>query len=108
MSAASPALPYVCFSSSSSAKSQLYYLSNFADTPITITWPEGVIPAFLAGRTCRYDTTEHAWQALTKAGDLNTAKEFETDGKVSMDAFRRWPVRRGIYKVNGCILFSAA
>ena len=91
----------VCFSSASKLSSGLYELSNFARAPFTLTWPRDDViedfPPFLRGRTCIYPTSEHAYQA-TRALDLETARQFESDGCVSMDAFRRWPVRRGVVK----------
>ena len=102
---------FVGFRSSSSLKSGLYLLSNFAPTEFTLTWPaydkEGDdFPVFLKGRTCTYATAEHAYQA-TAAMDLETAKQFEKGGCVSMDAFRRWPVASGVYQVRLLYMVSA-
>lgn len=89
----------VCFKSTASASSGLYWLSNFAPTQLKLTWPSDFEHPHLKGRTCTYETSEHAYQA-TKAADLHTALQFEVGGMVSMLAFKRWPVRRGIVKVS--------
>jgi hypothetical protein len=91
----------VCFSSASKQASGLYALSNLAHAPFTLTWPDDDsledFPPFLRGCTCAYTTSEHAYQA-TRALDLHTARQFESDGAVALSAFRRWPVRRGVVK----------
>ena len=90
-------MPFVCFRSTASESSGLYLLSNFAPTPFTLTWPvtlgekDPAFPRFLLGRTCAYETSEHAYQATT-AADLESAQQFEVGGRVTMTAFRTWPV----------------
>ncbi len=77
----------------SGARAPLRHLSNLADAPFTLTWPallEGV-PEHMSGTTARYDTAEHAYQALLSL-DAATAREFETGGLVSMAVFRAFPV----------------
>jgi hypothetical protein len=98
---------FILFKSTSSLESGLYWLSNFAPTEFTVTWPtfeekEGDdFPPFLKGRTCTYVTSEHAYQA-TKAKDLNTAMAFEKGGVVAMTAFKAWPIaKNGAVKVCG-------
>ena len=65
-------MPFVCFRSTASESSGLYLLSNFAPTPFTLTWPvtlgekDPAFPRFLLGRTCAYETSEHAYQATRR------------------------------------------
>jgi predicted NAD-dependent protein-ADP-ribosyltransferase YbiA (DUF1768 family) len=90
----SSSLIVTAFSAGSSAP--LRWLSNLADAPLTLTWPEDVesIPAHLRGATCDYDSSEHAYQAL-RSLDAATARAFETGGSVSMEVFRAFPVCKG-------------
>ena len=94
------------FCSSASKESGNYILSNFAATKFVMKWPatnadasgDAVkIPSWLLGRECAYDTSENAYQAL-RAGNIESAKMFESGGTVSMEIFRGWPVetRNGI------------
>ena len=78
------------FSSGSSAP--LRQLSNLADAPFTLTWPADLygVPDHMRGTTARYDTAEHAYQALLSL-DAATAREFEAGGRVSMAVFRAFP-----------------
>jgi hypothetical protein len=87
------------FWSNASEESGNWLLSNFAGTKFVMTWPnrnesacaDAVrIPSWLCGRVCAYDTSENAYQALL-AGNLESAKMFESGGIVSMDIFRAWP-----------------
>jgi predicted NAD-dependent protein-ADP-ribosyltransferase YbiA (DUF1768 family) len=90
------------FSSGSSAPRR--WLSNLADAPLTLTWPMGggggevdAVPVHMRGATATYDSAEHAYQALHSL-DAQTAREFESGGRVSMDVFRAFPVVKGSSK----------
>ena len=87
------------FSSGSSAPRR--WLSNLADAPLTLTWPAGgdvdAVPVHMRGATATYDSAEHAYQALHSL-DAQTAREFESGGRVSMDVFRAFPVVKGSSK----------
>lgn len=100
---------YLGFKSSSSLESRLYLLSNFAKAPLKLTWPQDVegVPRFLWSKTCKYKTSEHAYQAL-RAKDLRSAREFERGGVVNMKIFKRWPKkfsRTGSVEVSSVRLF---
>jgi predicted NAD-dependent protein-ADP-ribosyltransferase YbiA (DUF1768 family) len=86
---------YTMFCASSSKDSELYRLSNLSSAPIALVWPnERGIPEFLWGEACRYDTTEHAYQAL-KTLNRESARKFETGGIVNMEIFKTWPNTSG-------------
>lgn len=71
------------------------WLSNLADAPLTLTWPESVVPRHMRGRTASYASSEHAYQALRSLND-RTAREFELGGSITMEVFRTWPVGKGV------------
>ena len=78
------------FCANSAFKSNLYLLSNLADTPFTLTWPRDVagIPEFLWGEECQYASAEHAFQVCSKAADSQSAKALANLG---IDGFKTWP-----------------
>jgi predicted NAD-dependent protein-ADP-ribosyltransferase YbiA (DUF1768 family) len=79
-------------------KACTYVLSNLSASKLTMRWPENEpndrdavrVPSWLRGKVCSYDTSEHAYQALS-AGNLESARMFESGGIVSMEIFRSWP-----------------
>jgi hypothetical protein len=83
---------YTMFNASASFDSGLYQLSNLSAAPFTLTWPkhEEAIPLHLRGKKCRYDSSEHAYQAL-KTVNRESALQFERGGIVSMPIFKKWP-----------------
>ena len=94
---------YTVFGARVALKGGTYLLSNLAGSELTVIWPPSVgggdrdalqIPAWLCGRECRYDTSEHAYQALRCCGNLESAKMFESGGIVSMEIFRAWPAQK--------------
>jgi predicted NAD-dependent protein-ADP-ribosyltransferase YbiA (DUF1768 family) len=88
---------YTTFCASSSLDSGNYLLSNFSAAPFKIVWPmEEAVPLHLRGKRCRYDTSEHAYQSL-KTLDRESAQQFETGGRVSMNIFKNWPGKGDIY-----------
>ena len=85
---------YLGFRSNSSWESGLFRMSNLAEAPLEVTWPQDVegIPSFLWNKTCRYKTSEHAYQALFSK-DALSARKFERGGIVNMKMFKQWPTK---------------
>jgi hypothetical protein len=90
--------PFFHFSSSSSLSGGAYQLSNLALSPFTHTWSsDACVPPFHRGRTCSYQTVEHAYQSL-RAATLESAVRFETGGDITMELYKKWPVGKNVYE----------
>lgn len=77
---------------SSASNKQYRCLSNLAQAPFEISWPDlPCIPAHLRGQTRTYLSSEHAYQSL-KTKDRRSADRL---GSLSMRAFAQWPKGRG-------------